>query len=183
MAEEKPAAADPADAAPAGPKLIMGMPLLVFVFFVVNILVMAGALAYIVHVSLLYKKPAITEDQVQSEITKAEQKKALNLGEEFITVDYNEMTITLRSEQGGKPHYATVETTLVCGSPECEFQVKDNKAKVEDAIQTALSSRSYTELSSLETKFRVKHEILGKVNAMLKDTAAVDLLFRSFLIQ
>jgi flagellar basal body-associated protein FliL len=184
MAEEKNAAEkDAKEAAPAGPKMIMGMTIPVFAFVAVNVLVMCGALAFIVHASLIYKKPAITDAQVEQEITKVEQKKAVDVGQEFITISYPETVVTLRGEQGGKTRYATIETTIVCGSEACKAQIDENRAKVEDAIQSVVGARSYTELSSLETKFRVKHEILTKVNSFLKDTAALDMLFTSFLIQ
>jgi flagellar FliL protein len=178
MADEK-----PKEEAPAGPKLIMGMPVPMFLFVVVNVVVMAGAFGFIAWASLVYKKPAITDEQVTNEIKKQEQKKPADVGEDIHTINYPEMTITLRSEAGGHTHYATVEATLVCGSEACESQVNENKAKVQDVIQTVMSARSYTELSSLETKFRVKNEILNQVNSFLKDTAAVDFLFTSFLIQ
>lgn len=181
MADDK--TAEKTEEAPAGPKMIAGVPLPIFLFIVINVLVVAGSFAYIFHTALIYKKPAITEDQVRAEVAKEEKKKAVVTGEDYLTIDYTEMTITLRSERGGKTHYATVESTLVCGSPECLAQVKENKAKIEDAIQTAFAARSYTELQSLETKFRVKHEILNRVNSFLAGTAAVDLLFTSFLIQ
>ncbi len=183
MADEKNAAEKDAKEVPAGPKMILGMPLPVFAFVVFNILVMAGAFAYIVHASLVYEKPPITDAQVESEITKAEKKKALNVGDEYLVISYPEMTVTLKGAKGGKSHYATIETALVCGTEICKSQVEENRAKVEDAIQTALSSRSYSELGSLEVKFRVKHEILGTVNSFLKNTAALDVYFSSFLIQ
>jgi flagellar FliL protein len=181
MADEK--AAEAKEEAPSGPKMVMGMPMPTFLFVVVNVLVMIGAFVFILRASLFYKKPAITDAQATAEITKAEQKKAVEIGDEVLTISYPEMTITLRSEQGGKTHYATVEASVVCGSDACESQVRENKAKVQDAIQTVLSARSYTELSSLDTKFRVKHEILHRVNSFLEDTAAVDVLFTSFLVQ
>lgn len=183
MAEKEAQEKDGAAEAPAGPKLIMGMTIPVLAFVAVNVLVSIGATAFIVHASLLYKKPAITEEQVSHELTKAAQKAATEIGDEYLPIGYAEMTITLRGQRGGKSHYATVETTLVCGSESCKMQVEDNRAKVEDAIQSALGARSYTELASLETKFRVKHEILNRVNSFLKGTAAVDLLFTNFLIQ
>ena len=114
---------------------------------------------------------------------KVEQKRAVQTGEDVLTIAYPEMTITLRGELGGKTRYATLEAAIVCGSEACQSQIEENKAKVLDIIQTAMSSRSYTELSSLETKFRVKHEILNQVNTLLKGTAALDFLFSSFLIQ
>lgn len=183
MAEKEAAEKDAKDEAPAGPRLIMGMGIPAFAFVALNALVSVGATAFIVHASLFYKKPAITEEQVSSEVAKAEKKAAAEMGDGFFPVGYAEMTITLRGQQGGKSHYATIEATLVCGSEACKAQVEENRAKVEDAIQTALGARSFTELSSLETKFRVKHEILNKVNSFLKNTAAVDLLFTNFLVQ
>ena len=182
MAEEKKGEGEK-EAAPEGPKKIMGLPLPQFLFVAVNILTMLGATGYIVQVSLLYKKPPITETQMREEIAKKEEKKAVETGDDFKPIGYPEQLITLRSAQGGKIHYASVETSIVCGSEECETQVKSIKSKVEDAIQSVISSRSYTELGSLETKFRIKHEILSKVNAELEDTAAVDVLFSNFTVQ
>jgi flagellar basal body-associated protein FliL len=181
MADEKAPAEAVKDEAPAGPKMIMGMALPTFLFVAVNVVVMAGAFGFIVQASLFYKKPAITDAQATAEIQRAEKK--IVTGDEVIAVSYPEMTVTLRGEQGGKTHYATLEASVICGSEACKEQVDENKAKIQDAIQTVMSARSYTELISLETKFRVKHEILNMVNSFLKETAAVDLLFTSFLVQ
>lgn len=182
MADEK-APAEGKEEAPKGPKMILGMPLPQFAFVAVNVLVMLGGMGFIVWASLLYKKPAITDGQVVAEIQKKVEAPKLQVGDGYFAESYAEMTITLKSPQGGKNHYATVEVSLVCGSEECLRQVKENKAKIEDAIQNGLSSRSYAELGSLEVKFRVKHEIQGKVNSFLKDTAIIDVLFTSFLVQ
>jgi flagellar basal body-associated protein FliL len=182
MADEK--AAEAATEAPAGPKKIMGLPLLQFVFIAVNLLVMCGGLAFIFYASMIYKKPAITDSAVITEIKKKEAARLKRLDESgFFTENYQEMTITLRGEQGGKTHYATLEMTLVCGSENCVSQLKENRAKVEDTVQTVMGARSYTELGSLEVKFRVKHEIMGKVNTFLVETSITDVLFTNLLIQ
>lgn len=169
--------------APAGPKMILGMPLPQFLFVLINTLVMLGGLGFIVWASLLYKKPAITNEQVVQEITKKAEEPKLQTGDGMFFESYPEMTITLKGQQGGKNHYVTAEVSLRCGSEECLNQVKANKAKIEDAIQTAISSRTYTELGSLEVKLRVKHEIMSRVNSFLQGTAVVDVLFTSFLVQ
>jgi flagellar FliL protein len=179
--KEAPKDKEEKDEVPAGPKKILGLPLPTFAFVAVNVLVMAGGLGFVVWASLLYKKPRITDEQVVKEVQKAAVKEAPATA--FLTESYPEMTITLKSLQGGKNRYATVETVIVCGSEECLAQVKGNKAKIEDAIQNGISSRSYSELTSLEVKFRVKHEILSKVNSFLKDTAATDILFTNFVVQ
>jgi flagellar FliL protein len=182
LADEKVPAGEEKDAAPSGPKRILGLPLPQFILVALNALVMVGGLGFIAWASLIYKKPAITNEQVVKEITnKAKSSSAQEEGTFF--EPYPEMTITLKGLQGGKNHYATVEVSLLCASQRCIDRVKANKAKVEDAIQSSLSARSYEELSSLEVKFRVKHEIAGRVNAFLDDAPVKDVLFTSFLVQ
>jgi flagellar basal body-associated protein FliL len=183
MADEKAPEGEKKDEAPAGPKMILGIPLPVFLFIVANVVVMAGAFYLILNAALLYKRPPITEAQVVSEIQKKEEKEAIVVGDGFFTESFSEMTITLRGNRGGKNHYATVEVAVVCGSEDCVRQVKGNKAKIEDAIQTAVGDRSYSELASLDTKFRVKHELLVKVNSFLEKTAALEVLFTNFVTQ
>ena len=183
MADEKTPEGEQKESAPEGPKMILGLPLPLFGFAVANVLVMLAGLGFIIQAALLYKKPPITDDQVVREIQKKEEKEQIVIGDGFFTEDYPEMTITLRGQQGGKNRYATVEVSVVCGSDVCLNQVKGNKAKIEDAIQTVIGNRSYTELGSLDVKFRVKHEILGKVNSFLDKTAATDLLFTNFVVQ
>lgn len=183
MADEKSPDGAKKEDAPAGPKLIMGFPLPTVIFAVVNLLVMAGGFYVILQAALLYKKPPITDSQAVKEIQKKEEKEVVVLGDGFFTESYPETTITLRGQRGGRSRFATVEVSVVCGSEECLRQVKGNKAKVEDAIQTAVGARSYAELSSLEVKFRVKHEILTAINGFLEKTAAVDILFTNFVVQ
>jgi flagellar basal body-associated protein FliL len=158
MADEKAEAAEAE--IPAGPKMILGMPIPKLAFFLANLIVMCGGLAFIIHATLIYKKPVITDDDAVREIKRKEAAIRKHLDESgYFTESYPEMTISLKGEQGGKSHYATVEITVVCGSDNCQDQLRENKAKVEDTIQTVLGARSYTELGSLDVKFRVKHEI------------------------
>jgi len=171
--------------APKGPKLIMGLPLVIFIFLALNVVIMLGGTGYIVWAMLLFKKPPITNTQVVTEIQKKVEKKlpsVVSNGELFIE-NYAEMTVNLRSQTGGKNHYATVEVSLACATENCQNQVKGIKAKVEDTVQSAIAARSYTELNSLETKFRLKHEITQKVNSFLKDAAIVDVYFQNFVVQ
>lgn len=181
MADEK---AEKKEAeAPAGPKKILGMPMLQAILVLGNVLVVLGAFGYIFWASLIFKKPAITEPQAVKEIVKKVEKEEATSTEGVFTETYPEMTITLESQQGGRNRYATVEVVLLCGSEECLGQVKANRAKIEDAIQSTISSRSFSELASLEVKFRVKHELVGKVNSFLQGVAVVDVLFTNFIVQ
>jgi flagellar FliL protein len=183
MADEKAEKKDEAAEKPAGPKKLLGMPMLQAIIVLANVLIMLGGMGYIVWASLIYKKPPITEPQAVKEITKKVEKATETTGKGVFTETYQEMTITLDSQKGGRNRYATVEVVLLCGSEECLTQVKGNRAKIEDAIQSTISSRSFSELASLEVKFRLKHELVGKVNSFLKEVAVVDVLFTTFLVQ
>jgi flagellar basal body-associated protein FliL len=180
-----PAAAPESDA-PAGPKLIMGMPLPLFGFTVLNLVAMLGGLGYIIWVGLIYQKPPITEEHASLDIQQKVEGHLTgthDIASEEILTDLSEMTILLKGMRGGKTHYITVKTSLSCPSQNCANQVKELKAKVEDAVQQAFSARSFSELAQLETKFRVKHEIITRVNSYLKDAAVTDLYFENFIVQ
>jgi flagellar basal body-associated protein FliL len=180
MAEEKKEAEA---AAPSGPKKLLGLPMGQAILVLLNVVVVLGAVGFIGKVALTTKKPPITEEQVQKEITKDLKKTEEAVGIGFYLESYPETVVTLRGQQGGKPRFASVELSVVCGSEICLEQVKANKAKIEDIIQTVFSARTYTELKSLDVKFRVKHEILSKSNSLLKGTAATDVLITNYLLQ
>ena len=170
--------------APSGPKVIMGLPLLLFIFFTLNILVTLGALGLIIHSQLIYKKPPITDDQVETELQKKiDTKKVDSEKASVFTEVFPPMTINLRGQQGGRGHFASVETVILCPTDVCLAQVKTFRAVIEDSIQESIGAHSLSEMASLETKFRIKHEILSKVNSLLKGTAATEVLFTSFVVQ
>ena len=185
MAEEKDKA-DAAAEAPAGPKIIMGMTIPVLAFVALNVLTMLGGLGYIVFASLLYKPKPILEEQVVAEISKKVEKKSAadGTGDGDIHVEaFAEMTVNLKGVTGGKNHFATVEPALECSSAGCLAQVKQYKAKIEDLIQTKIASKSFTELGALETRFRLRHEIIQEINTFITDGAVTNLYFTSFVVQ
>jgi flagellar protein FliL len=183
MADEKVAAEGGAEA-PAGPKLIMGMPLPIFILIAVNSLVMIGGIGFVYYVKFVHKPPMVTEEKVVAEIKKKVEKTAAAEDPNAIfTENFAEMTINLRTTPGGANHYATVEVALECNSEVCLGQVKSNKTKIEDAIRMGVSGKSFTELNSLETKFRLKHELLKQINTYLKNTTVTNLYFTNFIVQ
>jgi flagellar basal body-associated protein FliL len=185
MAEKEP---EPAAAeAPAGPKMIMGMTIPVLAFVLLNVLTMIGGLGYITFTSLLYKPKPILEEQVVSEISKKADKKSsadAKSGDSDLQIEtFSEMTINLKGVTGGKNHFATIEPALECSNSACMSQVKDYKAKIEDLIQSKISAKSFTELGALETRFRLRHEIIQEINVFVTEGAVTNLYFTSFIVQ
>lgn len=174
-------------AAPAGPKMIMGMTIPVLAFALINLLTMLGGLGYIVFASLLYHPKPILDEQVVAEIAKKAEKKAAadaTAGDGDIHVEaFSEMTVNLKGVTGGKDHFATIEPALECTNAACIEQVKEYKAKIEDLIQSKISTKSFTELGALETRFRLRHEIIQEINSFITAGAVTNLYFTSFVVQ
>ena len=164
----------------AAPKVILGLPLLQFIFVVVNLLLMVGGLFFI-YSTANYRKPPITEPQAELEMKNKITKKSTDENAGFFVESYPEMHINLRSQQGGKPHFAAVEVSIVCPNQGCLDLVKANRAKLEDLVQTVISSRSYSEINSLDVKFRIKHELVNKANALVQDAGITEVLFSNFV--
>jgi flagellar FliL protein len=183
---EKDEKTEAADAAPAGPKMIMGMTIPVLALAVVNLLTMLGGLGYIVFAMILYKPKPILEAQVVAELSKKADKKAAKDaadGDGVYVESFPEMTVNLKGVTGGKNHFATVEPALECSNAACQAQVKEYTAKVQDLIQSKLASKSFTELGALETRFRLRHEIIQEINTFITEGAVTNLYFTSFVVQ
>lgn len=183
MADEKKDEA--AAAAAMGPKTIMGMTIPVLALIAANLIVMLGGVGYIVYVGMVYKPKPITEAQVVAEVTKKIEKKTANAetdGDIHVEA-FSEMTVNLKTGAGGKNHYATIEPAIECSNAACVDQVREFKAKIEDLIQTKIASKSFTELNALETRFRLRHEIIQEMNTFITEGAVTNLYFTNFVVQ
>lgn len=188
MADDKKEAEATAEAAaPSGPKLIMGMPLPIFGFLVLNALVMLGGFGYIFYVSMIYKPKPILEEQAVTEITKKVDKKSAasdaSGGAGVFIEQFQEMVVNLKVGVGSKSHFANIEPAIECSNAACIDQVKEYRARLEDLVQTKIASKSFTELNALETRFRLRHEFIQEANTFITAGAVTNLYFTSFLVQ
>jgi len=144
---------------PSGPKQIAGLSLPLFGLVALNLLAMLGGFGYIFYAKLAYKAPVITEAESKAAIkmnSEKEEKAKLAADGVVRIISFPEMNINLRPKVGGRNHYATVTIALKCNNDICMNEVKHLKVKVEDTIQTLISSRSHTELTVSEASFRLK---------------------------
>jgi flagellar basal body-associated protein FliL len=184
MADEKKPAEGAAAEAPKQPKIILGFPLPIFILIALNLLVMSGGLGYLTWFKILRKSPVLTEESAEKQVLSAAKPAVttpVNTG--IFTEVYPERTINLRSARGGTSHYVTVEVAIECGNEECQQALKAIRAKVEDTIQSSFAQKSYTELSTVDAKFRMRHQMLEKINSFLLKSPALDLYFSSLIIQ
>ena len=171
---------------PSGPKMILGLPLPILGLVAANVLVMLGGFGFIYYWKLVYKPPVITEVATKAEIKKVselEEKQKIAADGAVRIVNLPEMNINLRSKVGGRNHYATIAIAMKCNNDACMEEMRALRVKVEDTIQTIISSRSYAELTMSEASFRLKHEITRSVNSLLKNGTVTDTFFSDYTVQ
>ncbi len=180
------AKSDDGEEAPRGPMMIMGQSLPVFLLIVLNVICVSGGLGYIYYMKKVYKSPIVKERQELEKIRAAARKER----EALLAVDGQvrilrlpEMNVNLRTQVGGKNHYANFAVALACNNQVCMDELKVFRAKIEDEIQTLVGTRSFNELSMGESIYRLKHSITKKVNSVIREGTVTDTFFYSYLVQ
>ena len=67
--------------------------------------------------------------------------------------------------------------------PSAESEVKAQLPKIRDALIILLSSKNYAEIGSVEGKYRLREEIVKRVNRFLEDAPVRGVYFTDFVIQ
>ncbi len=67
--------------------------------------------------------------------------------------------------------------------PEAESLIKGQLPKIRDALIILLSSKNYAEIGSVEGKYRLRDEIVKRVNRFLEDEPVRGVYFTDFVIQ
>lgn len=174
------------EAKPRGPIIIMGMSLPVFILIALNLLVTTGALGYVYYMKKVYKSPIVKEREERAKIqasAKAERDAFLAVDGQVRILRLPEMNVNLRTQVGGKNHYASFAVALECNNEACMTELKSYRAKIEDEIQGLVGARSFNELSMGESIYRLKHDITQKVNTIIRQGTVTDTFFYSYLVQ
>jgi flagellar FliL protein len=116
-------------------------------------------------------------------------KEAAN-GEEVVEVppaaahylDLDEMVITLGGV-GRKSSFLKMRLSLELASPEDEVRVKAIMPRIIDNFQVFLRELRIEELQGSQGLYRVKEELLARVNSATHPTKVRDVLFREMLVQ
>lgn len=167
------------------PMRIAGLSLPVFILALLNFLVMAGGLGAVVYFRLIYKPPIITEQMAMQEVEK-ENNKVKEAEAELDTrktLDLPPLIINLRTERGGKNHYASVKVVIECSNEACFQELTDAKPQLLDSVQSTIAKRSYSELIQGYTKFRIRHEITRLANSITTQGDVTNAYFSQFTVQ
>lgn len=97
-------------------------------------------------------------------------------------LDLDEMVITLGGV-GRKSSFLKMRLSLELGSPEDELRVKAIMPRIIDNFQVFLRELRIEELQGSQGLYRVKEELLTRVNSATHPTKVRDVLFREMLVQ
>ena len=88
--------------------------------------------------------------------------------------------VNLQDNSGTRYLKVTVNLELASGSPD---ELEAYKAKIRDSLIILLSSKSYSDIGTVEGKYRMRDEIVARVNQYLKDSKVETAYFTEFVIQ
>jgi len=79
--------------------------------------------------------------------------------------------------------YLKLTLKLELADSGAEEEIKAQLPKIKDALIILLSSKNYAEIGSVEGKYRLRDEILKRVNRFLEDEPVLGVYFTDFVIQ
>lgn len=89
--------------------------------------------------------------------------------------------VNLNEPRGNRYLKTTIQ--LEMDSPELRTELERRQAQLQDVILALLTSKSSKELQALEGKFRLREELLSRINALLVNGAVTRVYFTEFVIQ
>ncbi|HAT49918.1 MAG: flagellar basal body-associated FliL family protein [Nitrospirae bacterium] len=89
--------------------------------------------------------------------------------------------VNLSEPRGNRYLKSTIE--LEMDSEALKAELERRKAQLRDTILQLLTSKSSQELQALEGKFRLRDELLSRINAMLVNGTVTRVYFTEFVIQ
>jgi flagellar protein FliL len=97
-------------------------------------------------------------------------------------LDLDEMVVTLGGV-GRKSSFLKMRVSLELASPDDEARIKAIMPRIIDNFQVFLRELRIEELQGSQGLYRVKEELLARVNAAAAPTKVRDVLFREMLVQ
>ena len=118
-------------------------------------------------------------EEAKKEAAKAaELKEAAKLG---VVTALDPFIVNLIDDDGKR--YLKVTMQLELDSEKLNEEVTNKMPQIKDTIITVLSSRSTDDLLTVEGKFKLKEQILTRVNVLLKTGVVKNVYFVEFVIQ
>ncbi|MFN7038189.1 MAG: flagellar basal body-associated FliL family protein [Alphaproteobacteria bacterium] len=167
----------PAEGQPK-PALKSKKKFLIIVIIIVLLLIVGGIGAYFFFFK--HKKESKEAASTATEHTETEQKKEVKAEEVFL--DLNEFIVNLDSE-GKQPSFLKMEVTLQLPNQEVVKKIQAKMPLIQDTFQTYLREIKADDLEGSAGIYRLREELLLRINKVMFPEQITDILFKEFLVQ
>ncbi len=158
-------------------KKVSGKKLILFVVLPLLVLIGAGVGVYMS--GMLDPLLGIEEEKTEEQKAEAEAEKAAQPGH-FLALD--EMTVTLNSS-GSRTRFLKLQLTLELEKQADEARIQAVMPRIVDNFQVFLRELRVEELEGSQGIYRIREELLSRVNAAADPVEVKDVLFTDMLIQ
>ncbi len=102
-------------------------------------------------------------------------------GKMGVFVSLDPFIVNLASDAGKR--YLKITMQLELARPDMTAEVTNRMPQIKDAVITVLSSKSAEDLLTIEGKFRLKEQVLTRINNTLTNGVVKNIFFVEFVIQ
>jgi len=96
-------------------------------------------------------------------------------------VDLDPFIVNLQDNSGTR--YLKLNINLELGSGSSAYEIEDLKPQIRDSLIILLSSKSYSDIGTVEGKYQLRDEIVARVNQFLSKSKVKTAFFTEFVIQ
>ncbi|MBF0144528.1 MAG: flagellar basal body-associated FliL family protein [Magnetococcales bacterium] len=147
---------------------------------VVALLIGAGG-GYFLGQSMAHKsaeEAALAEPKPEEE---AEQSDPSKLVGEMFKLD--PFVVNLNEPRGNRYLKTTIQLEMEKDKPKLKEELTARQAQLQDIILALLTSKNSQELQALEGKFRLREELMSRINALVVSGTVTRVYFTEFVIQ
>ncbi|MGE4556021.1 MAG: flagellar basal body-associated protein FliL [Desulfovibrionaceae bacterium] len=149
----------------------------IILLLLLAVLIGGGWFAY----KKFFSSDAKQEEQAKEQVQENDQKGPAPAATQGIQVQLPDFLVNLADPLGRR--YLKLGVSVEVKDAQASEAMKTNEAKIKDAILLLLSSKTYQELSTLESKIELKKEIVERLNQVLGGSKVLQVYFTDMVIQ
>ncbi|MDH5541871.1 MAG: flagellar basal body-associated FliL family protein [Nitrospinota bacterium] len=164
-----------------GEKPAKGKSKVLLIVIIVLLLTLLGVGGFLIYSNFIKKDAAVQEGaggQSKQAVEAQEQYDPLKLGE---MVAFEPFIVNLSGDEGKRFLKVTMQVEL--NNPKVAEELANRMPQVKDMVITVLSSKTVDEILTVEGKFKLKEQILTRINSRIKTGVVKNVYFVEFVIQ
>ena len=153
---------------------------------VLNTGAIVAVLGLFVFTKMVYKHPAITEQQERKKLAQTATKPdAANARKMIIALDPITVNLNTYKDKNGKDvaHYSSVTLAVEIRDEKDAGKFNDAKPVIMDKIIQNLSKKTFEELNQVQGRYLFRSQIIDAANDYLKAPVVTEIYFSDFLLQ